>query len=149
MAETGALPLCLEDRETLLRGRGECTLVWSRRDGWPVGVTMGYVWTRDRFWLCTGPDRPRVAAVRRDPRVSIIVSDAGRSVTAVGRCRLREDEEARSWVYREFAAHQGALFPDLIDATAFENRLARMQQTILEIEPLRFISYDGLKAPVA
>lgn len=70
---TEELPLRLENREALLGEAAECTFVWSTADGWPVEVTMAYLWERGCFWFVTGADRPRVAAVRRDPRVSVVV----------------------------------------------------------------------------
>jgi hypothetical protein len=139
-------PLDPDARETLLAAGRECTFVWSTRDGWPVGVTMAYLWERGRFWLVTGPERPRVAAVRRDPRVAVVVSVPARTVTAKGRCRLREDADARDWVYAAFAARQAELNPGLVDGAAFGARLARMQRMILEVEPLRWIGYDGSRA---
>jgi hypothetical protein len=133
-------------REALLRDGPECTFIWSTREGWPVGVTMAYLWERERFWLVTGAARPRVAAVRRDPRVSIVVSGAARTLTAKGRCSLREDDASRGWVYAAFAARQARLFPDLIDAQRFGSRLARMQRMILEVTPERWIGYDARRA---
>ncbi len=47
-------------REALLRDGRECSFIWSTREGWPVGVTMAYLWERERFWLVTGAERPRV-----------------------------------------------------------------------------------------
>jgi hypothetical protein len=145
-AET--FPLEPEAREALLAEGGECTFIWSTRDGWPVGVTMGYLWSRERFWLVTGPDRPRVAAVRRDPRVSVVVRGAGRTLTAKGRCQVREDDDARGWLYAAYAARQAALYPQLIDAAAFGARLARLRQMILEVAPEAWLSYDGTRAPL-
>lgn len=134
------------DRAELLATAPECTFIWSRRDGWPVGVTMGFLFERDRFWLITGADRPRVAAVRRDPRVSIVVSDSGRTLTAYGRCQLCDEVETRAWAYRAFATRQAELFPDLIDADAFGNRMTRLEQIVIEVPVERWLSYDGSKA---
>jgi hypothetical protein len=147
MAREGEeFPLDGEAREALLRAGSECTFVWNARDGWPVGVTMSYLWARERFWLMTGPDRPRVAAVRRDPRVCVVVRGPARSVTAKGRCTLRVDGDVRGWAYAAFAARQAELFPDLIDAEAFGSRLARLERMILEVAPEQWISYDGTRA---
>ena len=145
---TEELPLALEDRDALLREGAECTFVWSAADGWPIGVTMSYLWQRDRFWFVTGPERPRVAAVQRDPRVSVVVRGPARTVTAKGHCRLRTDGETRAWFYPAFAARQAALFPELVDARAFGQRLVQMARMILEVEPVRWIGYDGTQAPL-
>lgn len=145
---TEELPLSPEDREALLREAAECTFVWSASEGWPLGVTMSFLWERERFWLVTGPDRPRVAAVERDPRVSIVVRGLARTATAKGLCRLRTDAEARSWVYSSFAARQATLFPELVDGPAFADRLTRMARMILEVQVSSWITYDGRRAPV-
>ena len=149
MARAEEFPLDPEAREALLRTGAECTFVWSAPGGWPLGVTMSYLWARERFWLIAAPDAPRVAAVRRDPRVSVVVRGPARTVTAKGRCAPRTDAEARGWVYAAFAARQAELFPGLVDAAAFAARLARLERMILEVAPERWISYDGTRAALA
>ena len=92
-----AFTLDESDQETLLRTQNECSFVWSTRDGWPVGVTMSYVWRESKVWLTSSIQRKRVKAVAHDPRVSIIVSGAGTSlgpgktVTLKGRCVIHDD----------------------------------------------------------
>ena len=143
------LPLDEEARATLLREAAQCTFIWSTREGWPVGVTMSYLWERGSFWLITGPEQARVAAVRRDPRVAIVISTGPRTLTVKGRCRLPEDAETRSWAYSAFAARQAEIAPDLIDAEAFRARLVRLEEAVLEIVPELWIGYDGTKAQLS
>ena len=69
-------PLDDEQLESLLTNAGECALNWSTRDGWPVGVIHAFLWKDGRFWITCAVHRHRVAAIRRDPRVSVIVSGA-------------------------------------------------------------------------
>ena len=109
-------------REELLRTHAECTFNWSTADGWPVGVIMSYLWQDGRFWLTAGAHRHRIEAVRRDPRVSIVVTStgtklgAGKSITAKGRCVVHEDAETKRWFYPAFAHH---LYPAPAAAEAF------------------------------
>jgi len=149
MPRAEEFPLDPEAREALLHAGAECTFVWSARSGWPLGVTMSYLWARERFWLIAAPDAPRVEAVRRDPRVSVVVRGPARTVTAKGRCTPRSDAGARSWVYAAFAARQAELFPALVDAEAFASRLGRLERMILEVAPERWITYDGTRAVLA
>ena len=146
MPRAEEFPLDPDAREALLHAGADCTFVWSAPDGWPLGVTMSYLWARERFWLIASPDAPRVEAVRRDPRVSVVVRGPARTVTAKGRCTPRSDADARSWVYAAFAARQAALFPELVNAAAFASRLARLERMILEVAPERWFSYDGTRA---
>jgi nitroimidazol reductase NimA-like FMN-containing flavoprotein (pyridoxamine 5'-phosphate oxidase superfamily) len=135
-------------REELLRENAECTFNWSTRDGWPVGVIMSYLWKDGRFWLTAGAHRHRIEAVRRDPRVSIVVTSTGtrlgpaKSVTAKGRCVVHEDAETRAWFYPEFARK---LQPDAARAAEFEHRLDSPLRVILEVIPEKWITYDGVK----
>ena len=136
------------EREALLRTHAECTFNWSTRDGWPVGVIMSYLWRDGRFWLTAGAHRHRIEAVRRDRRVSIVVTStgpklgAGKSVSAKGRCTVLEDAETKAWFYPAFARH---LYPDEKAARAFEQKLDSPLRVVLEVTPEKWITYDGVK----
>jgi len=55
-------PLNPADQETLLSGQHECALIWSTRDGWPVGTMMTYLWRDGKIW------RPVVASGHELPQ---------------------------------------------------------------------------------
>jgi general stress protein 26 len=137
-----------EDQEALLSGHAECTFVWSTQDGWPVGVIMSYLWKDGRFWLTAGAHRHRISAVRRDPRVSIVVTSTGtkmgpnRSLTAKGRCSVHEDRETKDWFYRDFSRQ---LFAEPSQAEEFEKFLDSPLRVVLEVVPEKWITYDGTK----
>jgi general stress protein 26 len=137
-----------EDREALLSSHTECTFNWSTREGWPMGVIMSFLWKDGRFWLTAGAHRHRISAVRRDPRVSIVVTStgtklgAGRSVTAKGRCIIHEDRETKQWFYPAFSSH---LHRDPKAAADFQEFLDSPLRVVLEIVPEKWITYDGTK----
>jgi len=137
-----------EDREKLLRHHAECSFIWSTRDGWPVGVIMSYLWQDGRFWLTAGAHRHRISAVRRDPRVSIVVTSTGtklgpgKSLTAKGRCSVHEDAETKAWFYPAFAKH---LHKDEKMARWFQEFLDSPLRVVLEVVPEKWITYDGEK----
>ena len=54
-------------RETLLARGEECAVVWSTRDGWPIGVMHIYFWRDGRFWITCTQQRKRVPALRARP----------------------------------------------------------------------------------
>ena len=134
--------------EQLLLAHNECTFIWSNKEGWPVGVIMSYVWRRDRFWLTASAQRARIAAVRRDPRVCIVVTSTGsplprnKAITWKGTCTLHDDADTKAWFYPELA---GALYPDPSKAAWFEKFLDSPRRVILEVEPTQRIGYDGAK----
>ena len=83
--------------EQLLQAHNECTFIWANREGWPVGVIMSYIWRDGRFWLTASSQRARISAVRRDPRVCIVVTSTGsplprnKAITWKGTCKVHDD----------------------------------------------------------
>ena len=145
-------PLDDQQLESLLTHAPECTFNWGTRDGWPVGVIMSFLWKDGRFWITAGAHRHRISAVRRDPRVSVVVSGAsapagsgapGGAATAKGRCIIHEDRETKDWFYPEFAAK---LNPDNNEAAAaFVRTLDSPLRVVLEVVPEKWILFDGAK----
>jgi hypothetical protein len=142
-------PVDEEVREQLLSSQIECVFNWATRDGWPMGVIMSCMWRDGRMWLTSTAQRHRIAAIRRDPRCSVVVTSTGttlgpgKTVTIKGRCRLHEDRETKDWFLPAFAAH---LSPhDAANAESFATRLDSPLRVILEVVPEKFITYDGIK----
>ena len=145
-------PLDEQQLEDLLNGVGECTFNWGTRDGWPMGVIMSFLWKDGRFWITAGAHRHRIAAVRRDPRVSVVVSGAAGSAaytgpagaaTAKGRCIIHEDRETKDWFYPEFAAKLNPTNPEA--AAAFAKTLDSPLRVVLEVVPEKWILFDAAK----
>jgi general stress protein 26 len=139
--------------EQLLLAHNECTFIWSNKEGWPVGVIMSYVWRNGRFWLTASSQRARVAAVRRDPRVCIVVTSTGspmprnKAITWKGTCVLHDSREVKDWFYPQLAA---ALNPgDPVRAAQFTSFLDSPRRVIFEVTPTQRIGYDGDKMRVA
>ena len=137
-----------EDKEqAILSAQTECTFIWSNKEGWPVGVIMSYVFREGKFWLTASSQRARIAAVRRDPRVCVVVTSTGSkmprnaAVTYKGTCRLLDDAETKAWFYPALA---NAVRP--ADAAAqFAKFLDSPRRVILEVTPTQRIGYDGAK----
>ena len=114
-----------------------------------MGVVMNYLAADGRFWLTATEGRPRIAAVRRDPRVSIALNskgsgiDVSKSLTYKGSCVVHEDEETKAWFYPLFAAR---LRPDdETKAASFAAHLDSPGRVVLEIVPERRIGFDSAK----
>lgn len=137
------------DREKLLSEHSECTFMWSTQEGWPIGVIMSYLWKDGRFWLTAGAHRHRISAVRRDDRVSVVVTSTGtqlgggKSATAKGRCVVHEDRETKDWFYPEFSAHLNRGNTEA--AEAFCKFLDSPLRVVIEVIPEKWIVYDGVK----
>ena len=135
--------------EELLLAHNECTFIWANREGWPVGVIMSYIWRDGRFWLTASSQRARISAVRRDPRVCIVVTSTGspmprnKAITWKGTCTVHDDDETKAWFYPALAE---ALWPgNEAGQAAFVSFLDSPRRVILEVEPTQRIGYDGSK----
>ncbi len=150
-------PFTDAEREELLSKARECTFNWSTKDGWPVGVIHAFVWRDGRGWITCGAHRHRVAAIRRDPRCSVVVSGMAApngpngAITFKGRAIIHEDEETKAWFYPALARGPytgmgGELTPEQeAQAKAFEQRLDSPLRVIIEIVPEKWIMLDSDK----
>lgn len=135
--------------EELLLKHNECTFIWSNKEGWPVGVIMSYIWRRGRFWLTASSQRARISAVRRDPRVCIVVTSTGsplprnKAVTWKGICTVHDSREVKQWFYPDFAA--ALMGDDPAQRDPFVEFLDSPRRVVLEVEPTQRIGYDGAK----
>jgi nitroimidazol reductase NimA-like FMN-containing flavoprotein (pyridoxamine 5'-phosphate oxidase superfamily) len=141
------------DEQALLSAHNECTFIWSNKEGWPVGVIMSYVYRNGKFWLTASGQRARVSAVRRDPRVCVVVTSTGsplpknKTVTWKGTCTVHdavseENTELKTWFYNELAF---ALRPEPKAAALFAKFLDSPRRVIFEVDPTQRIGYDGAK----
>lgn len=142
-----------EAEEAMLAAQTECSFIWANKEGWPVGVIMSFIWRQGRFWLTATSQRARIAAVRRDPRVCIVVTSTGavgvprrQTVTYKGTCWLHDDDETKAWFYPELAA---ALHADEDMQCHFARFLDSPRRVILEVVPTQRISFDGTKQSAA
>ena len=133
----------------MLHAQNECTFIWSNKEGWPVGVIMSYVYRDGKFWLTASSQRARISAVKRDPRVCIVVTSTGSSmqrnktVTYKGTCTVHDDQATKDWFYPALA---GAIRRDDAEGAAlFVKFLDSPRRVILEVEPTQRIGYDGAK----
>ena len=138
-----------EVQQKLLTIQKECVFNWCTRDEWPMGVIMSCLWHEGRMWLTAGAHRHRIAAVRRNPRVSVVVTSTGtelgpgKTVTLKGTCQIHEDRETKEWFYPAFSRHLHG--ENEKQARAFMKKLDSPLRVILEVTPEKWITYDGTK----
>ena len=145
--EVDHFPLDPELQEQILQEQNECSFVWGPKDHWAVGVIMSYVWRDGRFWLTASSQRARIAAIRRDPRVSLVFSSVGtrfgpaKSITVKGRVRVLDDQATKAWVLPAIA---GAVLPG---ADELQEKFVKMmdspRRVVLEVTPEKWITFDA------
>jgi hypothetical protein len=142
----------LEDaaRAELLAAQLECVVIWSRPDAWPIGVCHWFVWRDGRFWVTAGAGRPRIEALRAEPRSTVVVSNAGalpgppRSLTARTLATVHDDGAVlNAWFAHDLAAKgQGE---GTSRAARFEAMLRETPRVVVELQPVSWTSYDAAR----
>lgn len=145
-------PYSDEQIDQLMNDASECILMWGTKDGWPVGVYHSFVWRDGKFWITCAAHRHRVAAIRRDGRVSVAVSgisatspDSPRGA-ATAKCRavVREDAETKAWFYRALAHKANP--DDKAAEDDFVERLDSPLRIVIEATPEKWITFDSGKS---
>ncbi|MEP5765994.1 MAG: hypothetical protein ABJ308_15465 [Halieaceae bacterium] len=149
-------PFSDEETEQLMANSNECVLMWSTRDGWPVGVTHAFVWHDGKIWITFTAQRHRAAAIRRDNRVSVNVSSGGYpagadeslatgAITFKGHGEFFEDDETKQWMYTALSRKLNPANPE--GEAAFYSLLDSPLRIVLAVTPVKRIMYNaGLAA---
>lgn len=133
-------------RALLYAAQTECCVMWTTRDGWPVGVMHRYVWRDDRFWVTCAEHRVRVAALRARPQSSVVVSSEGTwlggdvTTTAKTVATVRDDRATKDWFFRALAERQRTTEAEIAE---FLRRMDTPGRVVIELEPVAWITYDG------
>jgi general stress protein 26 len=135
--------------EALLRAQTECTFIWSSKDGWPLGVIMSFVFHEGHFWLTASSHRGRVAAVRENDHVSVVVSSTGtelghgKSLMYRGTCAVHDDEATKRWFFPALGDRRFPNDPEY--RREFVEKLDSSRRVVLEVTPGERIGFDAVK----
>jgi hypothetical protein len=148
-------PFSEEEVDAMMQNAIEAVLMWTTKDGWPVGVTHAFIWRDGKLWLTFANHRHRAAAIRRDNRVSVNVSSASYpdtadaelpsgAITFKGTGEFFDDDETKSWFYRALANKVGQGNEEVADG--FYQLLDSPLRTILAVTPVKRIMYNAALA---
>ena len=99
-------------RERLYEAQTECCVMWTNRDGWPIGVMHRFVWRDERFWVTCTAERKRVPALRARPQSCVVVSSEGTwlggdiTTTAATMATVHDDAATKAWFFPALAERQ-------------------------------------------
>jgi len=148
--DVSVYPLDPNKIERLLQLQSECSVLWTTQDGWPVGVMHRFVFRDGKFWVTCARQRKRVPALRKRDKSAVIVSSEGtplgRDQTLTVKCRATvhdDDPQVKAWFYRALALKLND--GDESRAAMFEKFLDTPTRVIIELEPIQWITYDGVK----
>ena len=143
-----------EREATLLAKQTEAVFMWTNADGDAVGVVMNYVFHGGSFWLTGSGQRKRFAALRRRPRAAVAITSRGtdigvsQSVTYKGDVVLHDDAATKAWFFPALAERQRR-GDDAGAKAEFLRRLDTPTRVVIELAPVRWITYDGNRLEAA
>lgn len=137
-----------ERRETLLARGNEAAITWSTSEGWPIGVMHIYVWRDGCFWVTCTQNRKRVPALRKRPQSAVILAfEDEQTITAKTLATVHEPgNQHEGWFFRVLAERVLAGQPPAVrdeGIDGFIARLASENRVILQLTPVKWISFDG------
>jgi len=145
-------PFSDEEVDAMLNNAAEAVLMWTTKDGWPVGVTHSFIWHQGKIWLTFASHRHRAAAIARDNRVSVAISSTSYPATAdqdlpnggvtfKGTGEFLDDDETKAWFYAALAKKVSQGNPAMEES--FYQLLDSPLRTILAVTPVKRIMYNA------
>jgi hypothetical protein len=143
----GAGPIEPRELDAFLTQALVASLSYLSDDGYPASVPLWYDWDGRAFWLVPSPAAEWAEHVRRNPRVSLSVSESTpplRRVLARGPILPVEDPDASQW--RSVEGRLAARYARLDPSRLLEGRSGQTR-TLLRLLPQQLIAWRGLLRP--
>jgi len=138
------------DELKMIEQQNECVFCWTTADGSSMAVIMSYLEYDGKFWLTASRQRKRIPAIRRDPRVCIVITSTGapmgtgKTVTYKGIATLHDDRPTKEWFYQALAERLRAdRGPDAVKL--FAKFLDSPRRIVISVEKGLRVGYDGAK----
>jgi general stress protein 26 len=135
-------------RAELLRVATELSFVFHDASGWPVGVVMSFLENEGTFYVTATAQRAHVRSLAADPRVTIVISNAGTGLPGRQMLSLRchaivhTDRPMIEWFLPRFARKLTA------SPEAFVALLDSPNRVVVELRPVAVhASHDSRRIP--
>jgi DNA-binding transcriptional ArsR family regulator len=145
----GSGPIEPNELDAFLSQALVASLSYLSDDGYPASVPLWYDWDGRAFWLIPSPGAEWAEHVRRNPRVSLAVSESTpplRRVLARGPMLAADDSDPGQW--RTIEGRLAARYARLDAARLLEGRPGQ-SRILLRLVPEHLIAWRGLLRPVA
>jgi DNA-binding IclR family transcriptional regulator len=143
----GAGPIEPQELNAFLQQALVASLSYLSDDGYPASVPLWYDWDGHAFWLVPSPAAEWAEYVRRNPRVSLSVSESTpplRRVLARGPIVVADDPDSSQW--RSVEGRLAARYARLDPARLLEGRTGQSRM-LLRLVPQQLIAWRGLLRP--
>jgi DNA-binding transcriptional ArsR family regulator len=148
-AWSGAGPIEPGELDAFLSQPLVASLSYLSNDGYPASVPLWYDWDGGAFWLVPSPAAEWAEHVRRNPRVSLAISESLpplRRVLARGPMLAADDPDDSRW--RAVEARLAARYARL-DALRLLGAQRGQAGVLLRLEPEQLIAWRGLVRPLS
>ncbi|HEY0582748.1 MAG TPA: pyridoxamine 5'-phosphate oxidase family protein [Chloroflexota bacterium] len=148
---TGSGPIEGAELDAFLSQALVASLSYLSSDGYPASVPLWYDWDGEAFWLVPSPGAEWAEHVRRNPRVSLSISESTpplRRVLARGPMHAVDADDAGVSQWRGVEGRLAARYARLDAARLLEGRSGQ-PRTVLRLVPERLIAWRGLLRPAA
>jgi hypothetical protein len=145
----GSGPIEPNELDAFLSQALVASLSYLSDDGYPASVPLWYDWDGHSFWLVPSPGAEWAGHVKRNPRVSLSVSESTpplRRVLARGPMSGSPDVDGGQW--RTIEGRLAARYARLDAARLLEGRRGQ-SRILLRLVPEHLIAWRGLLRPVA
>ncbi len=141
-----------DEIDQMLTKAGECVLNWCTKDEWPVGVVHSFVWAKGKLWLTFAAHRHRASAIKRNPKVSVVVSSRAHDdpagphgqVCCKGTAEFHDDRETLEWFYHLLAKKVSPT--DKAGEDDFYDLLDSPLRTLISVTPVKWITFNSAKS---
>jgi DNA-binding IclR family transcriptional regulator len=143
----GSGPIEPNELDAFLSQALVASLSYLSDDGYPASVPLWYDWDGQAFWLVPSPGAEWAEYVRRNPRVSLAVSESTpplRRVLARGPMLAVDARDASLW--RSVEGRLAARYARLDAARVLEGRSGQ-PRVLLRLKPEHLIAWRGLLRP--
>jgi hypothetical protein len=140
-------PIEASELDAFLRQALVASLSYQSSDGYPASVPLWYDWDGAAFWLMPSPGAEWAEHVRRNPRVSLAISESSaplRRVLARGPVLPVDDPDGSRW--RSVEGRLAGRYARLDAARMLAGRPDH-RRVLLRLAPERLIAWRGLLRP--
>ena len=151
LEDVSAFKFSDEEREQLFAGQPVCTVNWTTREGFPMGMPHDYVWDGGKFWVHTTTKRKRVRALTDRPQSCIVIDSAhkpglpGGMVSAKTMATVHHgDRDLVKWLLPLFFDRVGWTHDDATRAQMME-LFDTPARVVLSFDPIEMFSWSSEK----
>jgi hypothetical protein len=155
LEDVSSFTLSDEAREELLAAQDQCTVNWTTRAGYPMGMPHSFVWSDGRFWVHTTTKRKRVRALTDRPESCIVVSSIGTGlpsgmVSAKTRATVHHgDRDKVRWLLPLFWDRVGMTPKDAEAADQLWALFDTPARVVIEFDPVDVFTWSSVATTAA